>query len=504
MSGLSISSSLGFGDGLQFQTKIGTASLVDTVNAADYSLLPTSGLIGDYRFTEGSGDIIANQVNALKPIDLASVTSQSATWTTAGIKTTNGLVDIPSLTGVVELAMLYRVARNEANAFLISGGSGGSGSGWFTNVTAPPEGAYIGENGGVSPIASAANGQAADRLNRGGWKVAYRVMTQFTGKLGLAGRHSATTFRCSEFDVAGVWIWNRSLSDQERTDVFNMARTVALSRNFYIDWRDCPIQGDLVMLMGESNAEGLALLSGLSAGDQARATTNTLIEADSNVTQNYPPATFVLGTNQTVNAPATYFGPEVGMAWARQSGIKKQLLAKLAKGSTFLAPSSTGVSTSQTWNADELKTSAGLWTYFKYYEDCEDYWLLNGIGPKLIAVVWVIGLNDATSTTYASSASVYKGYLTGVRDAVKTYLHYGSDVQHVIVRAHNHDPSSNATALSNVRQGQADFVSDNSGYALINSDDITLNVDQVHFNATAATGQPYLGQLISAAITGWS
>ena len=128
----------------------------------------------------------------------------------------------------------------------------------------------------------AANGNGAWENNRGGWKLVVRVLSSAGNvAIGFGGRVSATSSRVSDFEI----IWAAAYSDApdatKLEELYTAARAIANSKSHKIDWRDCSDYADCVLLWGQSNADGRALVSDLSAGDQARIYSKVFLQGGS-------------------------------------------------------------------------------------------------------------------------------------------------------------------------------------------------------------------------------
>ena len=204
-----------------------------------------------------------------------------------------------------------------------------------------------------------------------------------------------------------------------------------------------------------------------------------------------------MGRNQLVTGSAnvaTQFGPEMGAAWAHEDADTTRLralaISKTAIGSTYLAPSSVGVPVvpSNSWTPDELHHAGLLWAALRNWWDMEQALLARGIGPRLRALWWMQGEQDATGTAYSAT---YQANLQALWDAVKANAGYptGQGLKAVIARICTGDPSMIYNA--DVRTAQAAFVTANSTEAaLIDTDSYPRAADLVHY---AAAGQKSLG-----------
>lgn len=485
--------------GFSFTLRPGGA--VDAELAA-YASMPQTGLISQWRFREGTGTTVADEIGS-NDINLDTPTTPNYTWTARGIQLTAGLVQTPSITSVRTVAFLYRVVRGDTN-FLLSGGPSGSGSGILGDSVTTAYTHHVGGVRGVTPTKfRASNGTAAYRLNRGAWKVAFcEFSSAGNSVIGFGGRHSTTTSRCADFEIAGAVAYSGQLNDANRLAIYNAYRTIAANRGFYIDWRDCPTTEDMYWLWGESNADGRALISGLSAGEQAKSLSRNYFVRNSGSTLSFGPAptALTLGNDPNNVNDATIFGPIIAVAWERQDDntITRNLHCVMSgTGSTYMALGGVGSSTSGTsWNAAELPAAGLFWLSMRAVWDAEDDLLLDGIGPKLAGTVTSIGLNDATNTAHTTDTATYQALLQATHDAIETYL-AAPDLPMVMLKTHNSDPGSNATALGHVRAAQVAFAAANSNVELIDTDATGLNVDSVHYSAA---GMKTLGPLIYDAL----
>jgi hypothetical protein len=463
--------------------------------------LPATGLISEWRFAEGSGDSVNDEVGA-NDINLTTPTNPNATWTAYGLATALGLIQTPSVAGVRTVAVLARIGRGETAGFLLSGGNAGSGSGIQGDSVTTTYAINIGGGQGIAPLKSTAAGLSAVRVNRGGFQLFFcEFASAGASVLGFGGRHSTTTSRCTDFEIMWAAAWSGQLTSQNRLDAYGYARNLAKLRSKPIDYRDCSTKYDCILLLGQSNADGRAPIASLSAPDQARTTPNSVImpaNAVGTAAATYPPAGLVLGTNQQKTAPATNFGPEMGAAWSHEDGLHPRKLAfsKTAVGSTWLVASASGLSSAATtWNTAELANGGLFWGAMRNWWDIEQHSLINGIGPRLRAIWWMQGEQDATDATLVASGA-YQANLQSLYDTIVQYT-AAAALPIVVGRIRDQDPTMNATAAADVRTAQAAFVTANSGVAtLIDTDSFALLVDAVHYNAV---GMKSLGQAFYAA-----
>jgi hypothetical protein len=301
---------------------------------------------------------------------------------------------------------------------------------------------------------------------------------------------STTTSRCDEFELVAAGVYDKSLTSDERNTLYTLMRPYAAGKGVYLNWQDCPTIRRTVMLFGESTADGRALISTLPAGEQSQEFTKAFIQSGNNATNNITPAVFDLGVNQQTTNPATQFGPELGFAQTIESGSENVCIVKFARGSTFLAVTNANGANAPApaanWNAGTVKNAGLAYTALRHFYDAEQSSRALGIGLQIVGYQFLIGLNDAQATNYTgNSAATYQGYIQAFHDALSTFTGLSGLKVHM-PRAHDSDPSSNATALAQVRTAQADFITAlGSLGALMDTDDLTLN-DGVLFDATSS------------------
>lgn len=459
----------------------------------------TDGLIAEWRFAEGTGTTVADEVGS-NDINLALPTDPNVEWTSTGLKTTAGLIQTPSITGARTVVVLRKQARNEATGFSISGGSS-SGSGSLGSLVGADSTAitHVGVSTGVRLARKRAdNGTVAYIVNRGGWILEFREFSQaYNTALGFGGRHTSTLSRCATYDIAWAGVYSDQLTSDERTQIYNAVRGLyAKPRGIYLDARDCPTRADAVILWGQSNADGRALIADLSAPDQAQTFAKSYILAADATPRPTPPAALLdLASNQTVNSASTQFGPETFFARQHEDNQTRPLyIAKTAEGSTYLASATeTGGAGTGTWNVGELPSASLFHLALTDFYDLEQSMLSAGVGPDWKALLWMQGEQDATQADCAAS---YEVNLQDFYDEVKTYMSAPS--LPIVVGRIMTPGSESMTEAATVRAAQEAFVAANSdAAALVDTDSFTLADDDVHFNAA---GQKALGQAFYAAV----
>ena len=166
--------------------------------------IPTDGLVAEWRFSEGTGTAVADEVGS-NDIDLTTPTTPNTTWVDGGVRTQSGLIQTPSITART-IAYCHRI--DTGGGFAISGGAS-SGNGALDDFAQPADTWHIGQHAGVSPVRFRATGDGAEVLIAGGWRVVFRELDiSRTSIYGFGGRHSTTTSRCGDATFAWVAAWD--------------------------------------------------------------------------------------------------------------------------------------------------------------------------------------------------------------------------------------------------------------------------------------------------------
>jgi len=189
-----------------------------------------------------------------------------------------------------------------------------------------------------------------------------------------------------------------------------------------------------------------------------------------------------MGTNQTTTNAATQFGPEMPMAWLAEDAGESLYISKHAIGSTFL-----GATGASDWNVAEDAASSlfnnalnNLWT--------QEADMLNaGIGPRLKALCWMQGENDATSTTTADA------YATNLANLISTYRQQVGDssAKVLIARIRDEDPTFDPAAVVTVRAAQESVADADANAEWFDTDSMPLAGDNVHYDSV---GMKSLGE----------
>ena len=461
-------------------------AIVAALQGARLPSPPTA--LAEWRFAEGTGSTVADSASGTYPINLALPTAPNATWTARGLSLAAGLVQTPSIPSARTVAMLYRTGRGQTAGWLLSGGfSAGSGI-KQESIQRSSYAHWIAANGrSVAPLLKrgpATSGSDCRMLNRGGWALVFvEFDTAYTTALGLGGRHSTTTERCADFEVAWCAVYGGQLTDGERSAIYRSVRAIAKARGVYIHRDDCPSQAAAVMLNGQSNASGRAPIADLTSTEAARTYSRTYIMSGSRGTRPAPPAAlFALGTNQTAESPTTQWGPETPIAWAHEAGGSGDLyIVKTTNGQTYLTPSSVGspVTASNTWHPDEDIQYSLAHDVVCDYISVVQAAASAGVGLDLRAWLYMQGEQDTLNTVYSAT---YQTNLAALYARMVTQTGV-MGLRAVIGRIRDVNPVSVPTAAAEVRAAQAAFVAATPGAVLIDTDGYPLLADQVHYNA---------------------
>lgn len=457
-----------------------------------YNRIP-KGIAGNLEeawfFNDTDGNAVKGAINGYE-IDLDLPTDPNYIKTAKGIKTEVGLIQTPFLNGVRAVTIVYRTNTDGNSGFILSGGSA-SGSGVIQGNIAPNEINKVLGNGinwhdvdsnfGVN--GSASTGHAYE-TNRGGWIAQHRGhLTSYNSIYGLGGRHSTTTSRCAEFETAMVFFWKKEPTEAELDELGSYIRKECKKINITLLSEDCEVKKDLYLILGESNAIGRSTLSNLSSSDLSLDLRKTVyIGQTGGGNGKVSLDKLEMGYNQQVDNLSN-FGPEFGVAYQRR--IDKFysngcIILNFGQGGSRIAPNTSG------WNVNELR-SAGL-----LYKALRQVWYTiqelqaQNVGfNNTIRVGFWIGLNDATSTTYAPDVATYQGYLQDFYDKLASVFS-GYTVEMVLFRAHANDPVSNSTALANIRAASDNLATANANVTTIDTDAYGLEADGVHYDAAAS------------------
>lgn len=471
-----------------------TGSISDgaTVKSKFPKNFPLSKLISAHCFGEQNGNLIEDlySKNSIKlDIGIAPINFHKKS---NSVLVENGCIETPEISGVKGMTILFKTDEQNTtayNGFIVSGGS------------SPTAGVL---QGGVTPtetnkIAGAGlnfhdldhYGGYNHALTLGDWMILHREMTQqYSSKFGLGGRTNDALFRCASFEIAWAFWWNDDLTDEELNIVRDFIRSYNVKPPVPIHFDDTTEPVDLFIIMGESNAAGRGYISNLDQNDIDNDYRNCLIVADNNSAPSKKLDVFELGYNNIFgdnNFISTRVGPEIGIATKRRENFKslgkKAVIIKCGVGSTYMAPSSLGTPTAQSWNVNE-NVSTGLYHKAKrqIYSSLQEMLRKNLSINKTIKIGMLIGLNDMLQETYTVSDATYQTYLQEWWDDLQNM--FGEfDLELIIFRAHSSDPSSNSNAISHVRNGTDNFATANSNVTSVNTDAYSLN-DGVHYDAT--------------------
>lgn len=441
---------------------------------------PTSKLVAAYYFDEAVGTYVGDKAGS-RWLSLAEAPSPNVTLTSQGIHLESGLAQTPTLPGVRAVSMLYKVQPEATGSeFIISGGSSSTDGALVEQLTVGETHKVVASGFDMHTPHTGSTGHQAYELTRGQW-VSYYLETPsaYTSKFGFGGSYSSTFFRAKSMDVNCAFFWNAPLTTGEFDIVNAFIRERGKAKGIYIHRDDAPRKIPMQLIAGESTADGRADFSGLTGPDLAEDLGLVDIAANSGQANVVKISAFDLGVNQNSVGPKSYVGPEFGLAIEMQANGGGAIL-KYAVGGSFLSPSS--LNGRPSWNVAEPATTGLLWLALRQWQDSLQDMLSRGIGASSIQFNFIIGLNDATNISYASSASVYQGYLQDMLDAIEAQF-AGMPITMKIVRPHTNDPASNATAMANIRAGIAAFATANANVTMVDGDSYSLMPDNAHQNA---------------------
>lgn len=467
---------------------------------ASASLPSTSSPISEWWFDELEGNTVYDKVGATN-ISLTAASTPNVEWTTKGIKASAGLVQTPSIAGVRTIAMLYKVTRGETGNFLISGGpSSGHGLLQETAYNGAGWNYHIAANGRtVTPLRAAPAGalrNMAYQLSRGGWVLVFQEFNiAYTTVLGFGGRHGLGTARCTSFEIAYAATFSGVLDDAGRADVYQRVRSIVKNRGIVIHKDDATTRRDILLLLGDSNADGRAVNSAMTAAQQAISYARTYILAGNSGTRAPSPAALlVLGTNNGAGT-STLFGPEIGLAMSNEVDMlgSTQVICKTGAGSTYVAPVGTdSVVAGTTWHPDAAPAGGSMFqrAIAGDFADAVQYLSNLGIGVGTVRAVVMLGTNDAVSV---NTGATYQAAMT--RFIAELRVQVGDPTMPVaMVGVRGDIGTGNATAMATIRAAQTAIAAADQYTALVDVDRITIGADTVHYDA---------GGMVSLGHTAW-
>lgn len=455
---------------------------------------PTTGLQADWEMITDGGVTVRDRFGN-NDITLAS--GSNITIRAGFLHTAAGRVITPSFTSATTIVMLVRVPRTTYDdvtrtGFLVSCHTNG-GVGIQENTMTTTDVVHLGGmQGTIHSVGLDSGGTKHVGIRTGHWRlVFYQPTAAATGIIGFGGRTTSGS-TCADYDIMRASVYTGSaLSGADRLAIFNSYRRTAEKYGVALTADDCADSADFVADLGESNCDGRAPISGLSAANQALVTPETLIMASNASTYAKGLRQLIIGLNEQATAPTTDFGPAFGLAVACRADAmaryRRLIVGKVGVGGSRLAPSSVGGTATSTWSPSQTIQQPGIiWRALEHLYAVQAASLARGIGPRPVGSMFAIGLNDAVNTIYASSDTVYQGYLQGFYDFWVTWgIFPAAGYKMALFRPHTTDPVSNATALANIRSGCALFAAAQSGVTNIDTDAYPKIADNVHWNATA-------------------
>ncbi|MCF3936660.1 sialate O-acetylesterase [Acuticoccus sp. M5D2P5] len=460
--------------------------------ADPYAQLHTAGLLAEYRLDEGSGTTVTDRAGG-HDIDLTDTAKNpNLTWTGRGVRTEAGKLETPTITGARTIVFLYRDNALQNAGHVVSGGSSSS-DGWYGTTVRDFEEHWIGQGRGVTKLVVRSGGSSVYPLQTGGWRVGFRELGGPTNSaFAFGGRQNSTSSRCPDYEVAWIGIYDDVLNDAERAAIYGSMRQVAQSRGFYIDVRDCPASADALIMWGQSNIDGRALVGDIASGETSFSTVKIGADGFGGMFDEGPAmADLDIGTNQQATNPALYFGPELGIARAHVAAAagRDLYLSKCAEGGTYMAPTSADVPVGKSWSIEETFSAAGVW------RDALPHLLRHiaqgldlGIGLEVKALLWMQGDAD---TEGPATADLWANEFEKLVDTLRVAI--GSPTLKIVVarisdRLSPTDPAAFATVRAAQVVGGAGGVID----VVVDTDPFSMaSVDHLDADGQLALGNAF-------------
>ena len=453
-------------------------------------------LIAAFFFDEVEGDTVVDPVGG-PSVDMSAPTSQSYAKTANGVTLTGGVIHLPEHDGIVARTIFYKANPGDlGTGFLVEGPNGSGALG-----TAPDSGAVEEQTLTAGQDWATVTANPVYTYDRGHWTGYYQERASYDGVVAIGGRATVTSSRVTKIEVGMAFLWNAALTTAEKADLALFLRREALRKNITVHFDDCHDERDMFIGIGSSMCEGVDTVANLSATNAAGAAAAgpvVLVHADEAGAKNdFDLVLFTLygahGEGSTDTLATAKTSPLAGLVaqrglWSHQLGPAVAL--NLGKGSSDVMPSSTGASAAFSWAPGEARATDALYhTAIRAIQTALTRMVAKGIKPsKTLYMFWAYGLNAAVNTSYASSSSVYQGYLQALYDQLVSDLDYFDDLKVVMMRSHEDDAASNATALANVRAGTDAFIAANANVTLLDNDS-NAYVDGVHNTADVMMSQ---------------
>lgn len=455
-------------------------------------------------FDEGSGIAVADQVGGA-PIDLSI--ASNATWIDDGIRTTDGRIQTPALTGVRTVAVAYRVDFTNTYTgagYLIAMGAGNVGITQYSGSTFADVYETQGESyHQVMRRVPPENGTQAYSLGSGAWLIVYLDYgSAQASALWLGGRGGAfVTSRVPVMDIGACVTLTSSIStligNGQMQELEDYLCAIMKRRGIYMRNSDCPVQDAGVMLIGESDMSGRGVLNDLTVGERTQTFPNTTIMSSIGLsTSALTPGTLVIGTNQMVTdglfTAATNFGFELGIAAgyeATPNSGANLAISKTAKGSTFNAViNANGANdpgAAATWDTSTLPFTVVMSAFAvrEWFRLTATRRLL-GIGTPLLAVFNTLTKNDGKNTTYTGDAAAYQVLRERLKAFVLTWTGTPeAQIDWVDLGCPTSFTDSNATAVTAIRTAQAAWAVSDTDVDIVDTDAWPFQVDGIHWTS---------------------
>lgn len=437
-------------------------------------------------------------------IDLSSPSSQNYTRTVNGIKLESGLFETPEIPGVRQVCVFYRSKMDESSGFIISGGSS-SGSGILEGSIPTSETALVSGfgHGWKTVTARSDNGAGAKETNRGVWSFLSRDMgASHDTILGIGGRHSTTTSRCAEIEIVAVFVFNATLTTAKRDELLLFMRQYAAGLGIYFINGDGPKEAINVSLIGDSQADGRALVAGWPS---PRADSyyhhapflQIMSGGAGDDHQRWAPLVPLINTK--IDSVITNGGIE--QSYGFESALAKHIAEnledfprpvfcdKFGVGGSDLSSSSTGSATNgqDSWSPDELETSSLFYEWLAHHRRAMGLLMAEGYTVTKWVTVVYLGTNDMTSTDSAADATAAEALVDDLLDEIISecpsitpefvWMQPASEL--------SSEPGYDSTAVTRIRAGITNAGTARSDLTVEDTSGDTDNGDGTHFDGPA-------------------
>jgi hypothetical protein len=308
-----------------------------------------------------------------------------------------------------------------------------------------------------------------------------------TGVFGLSRAHTQLV-GAAVADVHGIATFGFTFGVGERRGVPFVARAVQLDPTTLatadavlspVVHARVPSAGDVadvVVLFGQSNAEGHAAAAALAPALHGAWPCARMWQ---DATGSF--AALAHGVNTRSYGPAAWCGPELGLGRELTAGGRVVHVVKVAAPASTLGPSP---GPWNEWNPAAGELHAVLW--FRLTSACNAL-RAQGLRPRVRAVCMMQGESDGTTAALASGYGTGLGVLLATLrdDLLRAGLAERERLQFVVGLVHARMPAAAFPFVATVRAGQRATASTLARVALVETSDLTFGPDGVHFDLPA-------------------